>query len=168
MSQKEITFFIRHTGPALSAFNAWVLSKSLETLPLRMDKHCSNALTLAQVLEKHAKVARVRYPFLPSHPQYELAKRQMKLGGGIVTFEVEGNFENAKQFLDGLKMICLTSNLGDSRTIATHPASTTHAKLTEEERLQLGILPNTIRISVGLEHPNDIIEDIVSALNNLH
>ena len=110
----------------------------------------------------------MRYPFLPSHPQYELAKRQMKLGGGIVTFEVEGDFENAKQFLDGLKMICLTSNLGDSRTIATHPASTTHAKLTEEERLQLGILPNTIRISVGLEHPNDIIEDIVSALNNLH
>jgi len=160
----ELMFFIRHTGPALSPFNAWVISKSLETLGLRMDRHCSNALQVAEFLEQHADVEQVRYPFLPSHPQYDLAKRQMKAGGGIVTFVVKGGFERAKRFLDALNVILITSNLGDSRSIATHPASTTHSKLSETERLQLGIQPGSIRISVGLEDVADIIGDIEQAL----
>lgn len=160
----EMMFFIRHTGPAMSPFNAWVLSKSIETLPLRMDRHCSNALAVAEALEAHEEVESVRYPFLPSHPQYELAKKQMKLGGGIVTFVVKGGYERAKRFMDAMEMILITSNLGDSRSIATHPASTTHSKLKEEERLNLGILPGTIRISVGLEDIDDIRDDVLQAL----
>ncbi len=161
----KLMFFIRHTGPAMSPFNAWVLSKSLETLGLRMDRHCSNALALAQTLEQHPEIEDVKYPFLPSHPQYELAKKQMKAGGGIVTFEVKGGKERAFGFIDELEMIRYTSNLGDSRTIATHPATTTHAKLSEEERMSLGIKPGSIRLSVGLEDQEDIIEDILQALN---
>jgi O-succinylhomoserine sulfhydrylase len=163
----ELMFFIRHTGPSLSPFNAWVISKSLETLGLRMDRHCSNALQVAEALEQHPGVESVRYPFLPSHPQYELARKQMKAGGGIVTFVVKGGFEQAKKFLDGLQMLKITSNLGDSRSIATHPASTTHSKLTEAERVNLGILPGSIRISVGLEDVDDIINDIDQALNQI-
>lgn len=163
---KEMMFFIRHTGPAMSAFNAWLLSKSLETLPIRLDRHCSNALKVAEFLEKSSEVDVVRYPHLPSHPQYELAKKQMKQGGGIVTFVVKGGFERAKRFLDSLNMVLISSNLGDSRTIATHPASTTHSKLSEAERNQIGIFPGTIRVSVGLENADDIIEDINNALEN--
>src|SRR5690554_1908934 len=164
----QMMFFIRHTGPAMSPFNAWVLSKSLETLPLRMDRHCSNALAIATFLEGQEEIETVRYPHLPSHPQYELAKRQMKQGGGIVTFVLKGGYEQAKRFMDGLKMILITSNLGDSRSIATHPSSTTHSKLSEEERLKLGIYPGSIRISVGLEALEDIQEDILQALKNSH
>jgi O-succinylhomoserine sulfhydrylase len=164
----QMMFFIRHTGPAMSPFNAWVLSKSLETLPLRMDRHCSSALAIAGFLEEQAEVQTVRYPFLPSHPQYELARKQMKQGGGIVTFVLKGGYEQAKRFMDSLKMILITSNLGDSRTIATHPSSTTHSKLSEEERLSLGIYPGSIRISVGLEALEDIREDILQALKNSH
>ncbi|MDH0659014.1 MULTISPECIES: trans-sulfuration enzyme family protein [Empedobacter] len=160
----EMMFFIRHTGPAMSAFNAWTISKSLETLPLRMDRHCENALALAEALENHAEIADVKYPFLPSHPQYELAKKQMKGGGGIVTFEVKGGKERAFRFIDALEMILYTSNLGDSRSIATHPATTTHAKLSDAERADLGIRPGSIRLSVGLEDKVDIIEDILQAL----
>lgn len=160
----EMMFFIRHTGPAMSAFNAWTISKSLETLPLRMDRHCENALALAEALENHAEIADVKYPFLPSHPQYELAKKQMKGGGGIVTFEVKGGKERAFRFIDALEMILYTSNLGDSRSIATHPATTTHAKLSDAERADLGIMPGSIRLSVGLEDKADIIEDILQAL----
>jgi O-succinylhomoserine sulfhydrylase len=157
-------FFIRHTGPAMSAFNAWLLSKSLETLPLRMDRHCSNALAVAEALEQSAEVEVVRYPHLKSHPQYELAKRQMKQGGGIVTFVIKGGFERAKRFLDALEMILISSNLGDSRSIGTHPASTTHSKLKEEERLLIGIFPGSIRLSIGLENIDDIVADINNAL----
>lgn len=160
----EMMFFIRHTGPAMSAFNAWTISKSLETLPLRMDRHCENALALAEALENNTEIAAVKYPFLPSHPQYELAKKQMKGGGGIVTFEVKGGKERAFKFIDALKMILYTSNLGDSRSIATHPATTTHAKLSDAERAELGIMPGSIRLSVGLEDKIDIIEDILQAL----
>ena len=160
----EMMFFIRHTGPAMSAFNAWTISKSLETLPLRMDRHCENALALAEALENHAEIADVKYPFLPSHPQYELAKKQMKGGGGIVTFEVKGGKERAFRFIDALEMILYTSNLGDSRSIATHPATTTHAKLSDAERADLGIRPGSIRLSVGLEDKVDIIEDSLQAL----
>lgn len=160
----KMMFFIRHTGPAMSPFNAWILSKSLETLSLRMDRHCSNALALATVLESHPEILDIKYPFLPSHPQYELAKKQMKAGGGIVTFEVKGGKERAFRFIDTLEMIKYTSNLGDARSIATHPASTTHSKLTEDERNSLGIHPGTIRMSVGLEDQEDIIADILQAL----
>jgi len=161
----KLMFFIRHTGPALSPFNAWIISKSLDTLGLRMDRHSSNALALAQALEGHPEIEEVKYPFLPSHPQYALAKKQMKAGGGIVTFVVRGGFERAKAFVDQLEMILYTSNLGDSRSIATHPSSTTHSKLKEEERLNLGIRPGSIRLSVGLEDQEDIIGDILQALD---
>ncbi|MCO6501164.1 MAG: aminotransferase class I/II-fold pyridoxal phosphate-dependent enzyme [Vicingus serpentipes] len=160
----EIQGFARHSGPALSPFNAWVLSKSLETLPVRMDRHSENALKLAEWLEQHQEVELVKYPFLPSHPKYDIAKKQMYAGGGIVTFIVKGGLEKGKRFLDKLKMISMTANLGDSRTIATHPASTTHSKLTDEEREEVGILPGLIRVSVGLEHIDDIIADINQAL----
>lgn len=163
---EELTVFIRHTGPAMSAFNAWLLSKSLDTLPLRMDRHCENALILAQSLEQSNEIEQVRYPFLPSHPQYSLAKKQMKQGGGVVTFVVKGGYERAKRFMDALKMLCITSNLGDARSIATHPASTTHSRLSDEEKKVLGILPGSIRISVGLEAVEDIQEDIFQALEN--
>jgi O-succinylhomoserine sulfhydrylase len=163
---KELLFFIRHTGPAMSAFNAWIFSKSLETLAIRMDRHCSNALQTAELLEKNPEVEQVRYPFLPSHPQYELAKRQMKQGGGIVTFVIKGGYERAVRFMDALEMILLTSNLGDARTIATHPASTTHSKLSEEERGRIGIYPGSVRISVGLENIADIAEDISRAIES--
>lgn len=161
---REVRFFTRHTGPSMSPFNAWVLSKSLETLAVRMERHCSNALALAQYLESHSEVLRVKYPFLPSHPQYPLAQKQMKLGGGLVTFEVKGGLEQGRRFLNALKMISHTPNLGDTRTIAIHPASTTHSKLTDEERAAVGINPGLIRISVGLENINDIIADVEQAI----
>jgi O-succinylhomoserine sulfhydrylase len=161
---REIYLFSRNTGPALSPFNAWVLSKSLETLAVRMDRHCENALKLASFLEKQDTIAWVKYPFLPSHPQYAIAKKQMKAGGGVVSFELKGGIEAGRKFLDALQMISLSANLGDTRTIATHPASTTHSKLTEEERLAAGITPGLVRISAGLETIEDIIQDIKQAL----
>lgn len=163
---QKIQAFARHSGPALSPFNAWVLSKSIETLSLRMDKHADSAATLAAKIEQHANVKQVKYPFLKSHPQYEIATKQMKNGGALFSFEIEGGIEKGRKFLDSLKMITLTANLGDSRTIATHPASTTHSKLTEEERLSVGITPGLIRISVGLEHVDDIWDDILLGLES--
>lgn len=160
----EIKAFARHSGPAMSPFNAWVLSKSLETLAVRMDRHAENALKLAQWLEKHPQVEWVKYPFLPSHPQYAVAKKQMKSGGGIVSFSVKGGLEKGRNFLNKLQMISMSANLGDTRSIATHPASTTHGKLTDQERLESGILPGLIRVSVGLEHIDDIIKDVEQAL----
>ncbi|HBK89788.1 MAG: aminotransferase class I/II-fold pyridoxal phosphate-dependent enzyme [Cyclobacteriaceae bacterium] len=162
---KEIRFFARHTGPSMSPFNAWILSKSLETLAVRMDRHCQNALEIAEYLEQHPAVAKVKYPFLPSHPQYALAKKQMKAGGGVVTFEVKGGIDAGRKFLNQLQMISHSANLGDTRTIATHPASTTHSKLTDAERQAVGIMPGLIRISVGLENINDIRRDINNALS---
>lgn len=159
----QLQFFGRHTGPAMSPFHGWLLSKSLETLAPRMDRHCSNAMTLAENLEKAKGINFVKYPFLPSHPQYALAKKQMRLGGGMVTIELEGGLERGKKFLDNLKVITLSSNLGDTRTIATHPASTTHSKLSEEERRAVGISDGMIRLSVGLEHIDDLIEDVMHA-----
>lgn len=161
---KEIRFFARHTGPSMSPFNAWVLSKSLETLAVRMERHCANALALAQHLEKHPEVERVKYPFLTSHPQHELAKKQMRHGGGVVTFEVKGGVDRGRKFLNALKMISHSANLGDTRTIATHPASTTHSKLTDAEREAVGIKPGLIRVSVGLEELTDIIKDLEQAM----
>ncbi|CCH02138.1 Methionine gamma-lyase [Fibrella aestuarina BUZ 2] len=159
-----IRFFARHTGPSLSPFNAWTLSKSLETLELRMERHCSNALALAQALDQHPDVATVKYPFLPSHPQYELAKAQMNAGGAIVTIELEGGFERVQAFMEALEIPTLSSNLGDSRTIVTNPNTTTHAKLKPDEKAALGITPGLIRISVGLEHIDDLIADFEQAV----
>ncbi|TXN36969.1 aminotransferase class I/II-fold pyridoxal phosphate-dependent enzyme [Flagellimonas hymeniacidonis] len=160
----KIYRFSRITGPSLSPFNAWVLSKSLETLALRVDRHCSNALQLATYLESHKKIDWVKYPFLKSHPKYEIAKKQMKAGGCVVAFEVKGGIEEGKKFFDAIKLLSLSANLGDSRSIVTHPASTTHSKLTKEERESVGISDGMVRVSVGLEHIDDIIADIEQAL----
>ena len=163
----QVKGFCRATGPSLSPFNAWILSKSLETLSIRMEKHSSNALTLAKELESWKELTNVKYPFLETHPQYEIAKKQMSLGGGVVSFELDGGLESGKTFLNNLKMLSLTANLGDSRSIASHPASTTHAKLTEEQRSEVGITPGLIRISTGLEHIDDIIQDIKQAVEKI-
>lgn len=161
---KQMYLFIRNTGPSLSPFNAWVLSKSIETLFVRMDKHASNALHIAKALEGHPALSKVKYPFLPSHPRYAIAKEQMKNGGGILTFELSAGLEGGRRFLNSLEWLSMTNNLGDSRTIASHPASTTHSKLSEAERQAVGITPGLIRLSVGLEHPEDIVEEIIQAL----
>ncbi|MBK7311873.1 MAG: aminotransferase class I/II-fold pyridoxal phosphate-dependent enzyme [Sphingobacteriaceae bacterium] len=161
---REIYLYGRLTGPSLSPFNAWTLSKSLETLTIRMDKHCENALAVAEALEKNSALENVSYPFLKSHPHYAIAKKQMKAGGGIITITVKGGYEAAKKFMDKLQMIKISPNLGDVRSIATHPASSTHCKLSEEERLSVGITPGLIRISIGLEHKDDILNDIEQAL----
>lgn len=160
----DCRFFARHTGPAMSAFNAWVLSKSLETLAVRMDRHCGNALTLARHFEGHAALAAVRYPFLPSHPQHALATRQMSMGGGIVVLDLKGGLAAGQRFLDRVQLVSHSANLGDTRTIVTHPASTTHSKLTPAERAAVGISDGLIRVSVGLEHVEDIITDLEQAL----
>lgn len=162
---QEIYLFARNTGPSLSPFNSWILSKSLETLAVRIDRHCSNALSIAERLEKHTKINYVKYPFLKSHPQFEIAKKQMRQGGNVIAFEILGGEEKAIQFIDNLKMCSITSNLGDSRSIVTHPASSTHSKLSVEERLLVGITPGLIRLSVGLEHIDDLWHDVEQALN---
>lgn len=162
---EKVKSFARHTGPALSPFNAWILSKSLETLDVRMERHCNNALEIAKRLEKHPAVAWVKYPFLPSHPQYAIAQRQMKNGGGIVSFELKKGLEAGRKFLDQLELFSLTANLGDTRSIATHPASTTHSKLTQEQRLDVGISDGLVRLSIGLENKEDIWKDLLNALN---
>jgi O-succinylhomoserine sulfhydrylase len=162
---REVYLFARNTGGSLSPFNAWVLSKSLETLAVRVDRHCENALQLAQKLEEHPKVNWVKYPFLKSHPQHQLALKQMKLGGNIISFELTGGLDAGRKFINAIQMCSRSANLGDSRSIITHPASTTHSKLTEEERNEVGISLGMIRLSVGLEHPQDIWNDIKTALD---
>jgi len=164
---RSIYLFARITGTALSPFNAWVLSKSLETLAVRVDRHCDNALELATRLERHQNVSWVRYPFLASHPQHELAKAQMKKGGAIVAFEVKGGLEKGRAFIDAIKLCSLSANLGDTRSIVTHPASTTHSKLSQEERLKVEISDGMIRLSLGLEHVDDVWDDLNQALNSL-
>ena len=164
---REIYLFSRNTGPALSPFNAWVLSKSLETLSVRLDKHCENAEKVARFLESQANAENVKYPFLKSHPQYEIAIKQMKKGGNIVSFEIKGGIEAGRRFIDAVKLCSRSANLGDTRSIVTHPASTTHSKLSEEDRLEAGITPGLVRVSVGLEHVEDIIEDLKQALNSI-
>lgn len=161
---KEIYLYGRLTGPSLSPFNAWVLSKSLETLALRMERHCENALFVAEKLESNNALENVSYPYLKSHPHYAIAIKQMKMGGGIITITVKGGYDAAKKFMDKLRMIKISPNLGDARSIATHPASSTHCKLSEEERLAVGITPGLIRISIGLENKEDILNDITQAL----
>ncbi|MDL1913991.1 MAG: aminotransferase class I/II-fold pyridoxal phosphate-dependent enzyme [Bergeyella sp.] len=161
---QEIYLFARNTGPSLSPFNAWILSKSLETLAVRVEKHAENALKVALFLESHPCIKSVKYPFLLSHPQHSIAKKQMKLGGNIVAFELKGGLKTGREFLDKIKLCSLCANLGDTRTILTHPASTTHSKLSEEDRLEVGITPGLVRCSVGLENVEDIISDLHQAL----
>jgi O-succinylhomoserine sulfhydrylase len=162
---KPLYLFLRNTGPTMSAFNAWVLSKSLETLHVRMDRHAETAMYLAEALSGHPATRSVRYPFLPSYPAVDIAMRQMRNGGGLVTFDLVGGREAGVRFLNRLQMLSMTNNLGDTRSIASHPASTTHAKLTEDERLAVGITPGLIRISAGLEHRDDIVRDVLQALS---
>ena len=163
----EIYLFARNTGSALSPFNAWILSKSMETLPVRVDRHCQTALETAEYLENHPKINWVKYPFLKSHPQFELAKKQMSQGGSIVAFEIKGGIDAGRNFLNALEMLSLSSNLGDSRSIVTHPASTTHSKLSESDRSELGITDGMVRLSIGLEHIEDIKNDLNQALAKL-
>ena len=161
---KEVRTLSKITGPTMSPFTAWLLSKSLETLSVRMERHCENALKLARFLEKHPEVYWVKYPFLPSHPQYKLARRQMKLGGGLLSFELKGDAGRARKFMNALQLMSITSNLGDTRTTLTNPATTTHSKLTEEERKASGITDGMIRVSIGLEHIDDIRADFEQAI----
>lgn len=163
----EIRFFARHTGPSLSPFNAWVLSKSLELLDLRMQKHAENAMALAEALQGHPAVKAVKYPFLKSHPQYELAKKQMKYGGGILTLDIKGGFAQVQKLSQLLQIVSISPNLGDTRTILTHPASTTHSKLSVEDRAAVGITDGLVRVAVGLEAIEDLKEDFLNALNQL-
>ena len=162
---REIYLFSRNTGNTLSPFNAWVLSKSLETLALRIERHCSSALEISKKLEKVDQISWVKYPFLTSHPQYELAKKQMKFGGNIISFELKGGLSAGYDFINKIKLCSLSSNLGDTRTIITHPASTTHSKLSIEDRFKVGISEGMIRLSIGLEHPKDIWADLKQAIN---
>ncbi|MFN8361502.1 MAG: O-succinylhomoserine sulfhydrylase [Candidatus Kapaibacterium sp.] len=164
---EKIYLFARNSGPSLSPFNAWILSKSLETLALRMERHSENALRIAQYLETHPNIEWVKYPFLPSHPQFSIAQKQMKAGGGIVTFSLKGGIESGRKFLNTVQLCSLTANLGDTRTIVTHPASTTHSKLTPTERLAVGITDGLVRISVGIEHSDDIVRDLSQALESV-
>lgn len=156
--------FVKRTGASLSPFNAWVLSKSLETLAVRMDRHCTNASQLADFLEQQSDFDLVTYPHLKSNPQFDLAKKQMSQGGGLVGCQIKGGLARGARFLNALKLHSLTANLGDTRSIATHPASTTHSKLSTEEQLEIDITPGYLRFSVGLEHIDDIIADIDNAL----
>lgn len=162
---EEIDFFCKHTGPSMSPFNAWLLSKSLETMYLRVNQHCENAFTIAKKLQDHPDILQLKYPFLKSHPQFEIATRQMTLGGGIFTISLKGGPQRAIRFINSLQLCSITANLGDSRSIVTHPASSTHSKLTEEERQDVQITPELIRFSVGLEYADDILEDILQAIN---
>ena len=155
---------MRHTGPAMSPFNAWVLVKGLETLSLRVEKQAASALAVAQSLEEHPRVTRVVYPWLESHPQHELARRQMSGGGTVVTFEVDGGKAEAFAVMNALRIVDISNNLGDAKSMVTHPATTTHRRLSPEARAAVGITDGTVRISIGLEDPADLIEDLTAAL----
>jgi O-succinylhomoserine sulfhydrylase len=156
--------FLRHTGPACSPFNAWVLLKGLETLDLRVERHCRNAQAVAEFLETQPGVKRVIYPGLKSHPQHKLAKQQMKLPGSVLSFEIDGGKDRAFRIQNAFEIIDISNNLGDTKSIVTHPATTTHQRLPEEERLRLGISAGLLRLSVGLEDVEDIKEDLAAAL----
>ena len=163
--EEHLQFFVRHTGPSLSPFNAWTLAKSLETLDLRVSQMARNAATIAGFLETHPGVERVSYPGLPSHPQHALAGQQMTSGGTLVAFQVRGCQPSAFRAINGLNLIRISNNLGDSKSMVTHPATTTHRVLSDEERWSVGITNNLVRLSVGLELAEDLITDLDQALN---
>jgi O-succinylhomoserine sulfhydrylase len=158
---------MRHTGPSMSPFNAWVLTKGLETMAMRVERSSASALRIARWLEEQPKVRAVRYPFLDSHPQHDLAKAQMSAGGTVVTFELAGGKDEAFRLLDGLRIIDISNNLGDSKSLITHPATTTHRRLGAEARLAVGITDGIVRVSVGLEDPDDLVEDLAQALTHV-
>jgi O-succinylhomoserine sulfhydrylase len=159
--------FYRHTGPSLSPFNAWLLLKGLETLELRVERQCRTAEAIARHLETHPKIGRVIYPGLPSHPQYELARKQMKAGGTVVACDIAGDKEACFRFLDALRLVDISNNLGDSKSLVTHPATTTHSRLKPEEREALGIGDGLVRLSAGLEAEADLLADIDRALQRV-
>ena len=161
---EDVQLLMRHTGPSMSPFNAWVLLKGLETMRLRVDHQCVSALRIARTLEGHPRVRAVRYPYLESHPQYELARRQMTAGGTVVTFEVDGGKAGAFEVVDRLRVVDISNNLGDAKSLVTHPATTTHRRLTPEARAAAGITDGVIRLSVGLEDVEDLLEDLDQAL----
>lgn len=161
---EKLVPFHRHTGPALSPFNAWVTLKGLETLDIRMERHCNNAEKVARCLEDHNKIASVIYPGLPSHPQYELAVKQMERGGNLIAFELKGGKDAAFAFMNKLKIVDISNNLGDSKSLITHPATTTHSNIEADERRKLGISDGMMRISIGLESADDLVADITQAL----
>ena len=163
----DLGLFYRHTGPSLSPFNAWLLLKGLETLELRVERQCRTAAAIACYLETHPKITRVLYPGLPSHPQYELACRQMKQGGGLVCFDVAGDKAACFRFLDALRLVDISNNLGDSKSLVTHPATTTHSRLKPEQRAELGIGDSLVRLSAGLEAEADLLDDIEQALKKV-
>ena len=163
----DLGLFYRHTGPSLSPFNAWLLLKGLETLELRVERQCRTAAAIASFLENHPKIGRVLYPGLPSHPQYELARRQMKTGGTLVAFDVEGDKQACFRFLDALRLVDISNNLGDSKSLITHPATTTHSRLKPEMRAELGISDQLVRLSAGLEAEADLIADLDQALDRV-
>ncbi len=162
--EDELTPFLRHTGPALSPFNAWVLLKGLETLDIRVNQQCRNAGAIAEYLSRHGAVRRVYYPHLESHPQYDLARRQMTGGGTVVTFDVDGGKAAAFDLLNSLEIIDISNNLGDTKSLITHPATTTHQRIGADERSRLGIGDGMVRLSVGLEDAEDLIDDLERAL----
>jgi O-succinylhomoserine sulfhydrylase len=165
---EQVQTLMRHTGPSLSPFNAWVLTKGLETMQLRVERSTASALRLAELLERHPRVRMVRYPFLPSHPQYQLARAQMSGGGTVVTFELDADGDRAKPsafaVLDALRCVDISNNLGDSKSLSTHPATTTHRRLSPQARAAAGITDAVIRLSVGLENVDDLLEDLDQAL----
>jgi O-succinylhomoserine sulfhydrylase len=163
----NLSMFYRHTGPSMSPFNAWALLKGLETLELRLERQCRTAEAIARYLETHPKIPRVIYPGLPSHPQYELAKRQMKAGGTVVAFDIPGDKDSCFRFLDSLRLVDISNNLGDSKSLITHPATTTHSRLKPEERGALGIGDGLVRLSAGLEAEADLIADVERALREV-
>ncbi len=156
--------FVRHTGPSMAAFNAWVMLKSLETLTMRVERMADNALAIAEALEGHPAVKRVVYPGLKSHPQHELAMKQMKAGGTTVAIEFFAEEAKVFKFMNSLQVIDISNNLGDSRSLITHPSSTTHRRLSLEVQAEMGISPSTLRLSVGIEHKDDLIKDLLNAL----
>lgn len=159
-----LTPFLRHTGPALSPFNAWLLLKGLETLELRVTRHCANARRVAEHLSARNDISRVLYPGLASHPQHDLASRQMRDGGTVLSFELPGGKDAAFAVLNGLRLVDISNNLGDAKSLATHPATTTHQRFTPEERAEMGIGDGLVRLSVGLEDAEDICDDLDRAL----
>ena len=163
----ELSNFVRQTGPSLSPFNAWVMVKSLETLSLRVHAHCDNAEKLATMLGEHPKVERIYYPGRPDHPQFDIAQKQMERGSNLIAIDLKGGKDQAFNFLNELQIAKISNNLGDAKTLVTHPATTTHQKLPADVQAELGILPGSVRISVGLEDPSDLVDDFAHALNTL-
>jgi O-succinylhomoserine sulfhydrylase len=162
--QKHLHMFLRQTGPCMSPFNAWVLLKGLETLHLRVRRQTETAAAVAEALSAHGKIKRLIYPGRPDHPQAETARKQMRAGSTLVAFEIDGNQAATFRFLNALELIAITNNLGDAKSLVTHPATTTHQRLTPDQRAELGITDGVVRFSAGLEHPDDVIEDVLAAL----